>query len=215
MQAHRRAGGGAAVRRAHWTPFGAVCACSKAAFSVVLLLDSLFCAKAPESAASAARSHITLPQNGTPMTETFLIIIPNDPDFETTDEVAEAACVALEAMFPDADDISYDMFDEVRFIDPGVAFDSVHCPACGKDADPWWPAAMDKAARLEFDDLDIVTKCCKAAISLNDMKYAPAAGFARFAIVVEDASATTLTDSQRAAVETALGVGVRVVVQEA
>jgi hypothetical protein len=149
------------------------------------------------------------------MTETFLIIIPNDPDFETTDEVAEATCVALEAMFPDADDISYDMFDEVRFIDPGVAFDSVHCPACGKDADPWWPAAMDKAARLEFDDLDIITKCCKAAISLNDMKYAPAAGFARFAIVVEDASATTLTDSQRAAVETALGVGVRVVVQEA
>jgi hypothetical protein len=149
------------------------------------------------------------------MTETFLIIIPNDPDFETTDEVAEAACVALEAMFPDADDISYDMFDEVRFIDPGVAFDSVHCPACGKDADPWWPAAMDKAARLEFDDLDIITKCCKAAMSLNDMKYAPAAGFARFAIVVEDASATTLTDSQRTAVETALGVGVRVVVQEA
>jgi hypothetical protein len=149
------------------------------------------------------------------MTETFLIIIPNDPDFETTDEVAEATCVALEAMFPDADDISYDMFDEVRFIDPGVAFDSVHCPACGKDADPWWPAAMDKAARLEFDDLDIITKCCKAAISLNDMKYAPAAGFARFAIVVEDASATTLTDSQRAAVETALGAGVRVVVQEA
>jgi hypothetical protein len=149
------------------------------------------------------------------MTETFLIIIPNDPDAETSDDIAEAACVALEAAFPDADDISYDIFDEVRFIDPGVAFDSVHCPACGKDADPWWPTAMDKAARLEFDDLDIITKCCKATISLNDMKYAPAAGFARFAIVVEDASATTLTDNQRAAVETALGAGVRVVVQEA
>jgi hypothetical protein len=148
------------------------------------------------------------------MTETFLIIIPNDPDAQTSDDIAEAACVALEAMFPDADDISYDMFDEVRFIDPGVAFDNVHCPACGKDADPWWPAAMDKAARLEFDDLDVVTKCCKASISLNDMTYAPAAGFARFAIVVENAGVVALNQRQSGAVASALGVGVRVVVQQ-
>jgi hypothetical protein len=154
------------------------------------------------------------PRKKTNMTETFLIIIPADPNAETSDDIAEAACVALEAAFPDADDISYDMFDEVRFIDPGVAFDSVHCPACGKDADPWWPTAMDKAARLEFDDLDVVTKCCKAAISLNDMKYAPAAGFARFAIVVENAGALDLTVSQRGTLEATLGVGVRVVVQQ-
>jgi hypothetical protein len=148
------------------------------------------------------------------MPQTFTIIIPNDPDADTNDEVAEAACELLESMFPDAQDISYDMFDEVRFIDPGVAFDSVHCPACGKDADPWWPAAMDKAARLEFDDLDVVTKCCKAAISLNDMTYAPTAGFARFAIVIESKSATSLSASQRQSLEAVLGVGVRVVVQK-
>jgi hypothetical protein len=149
------------------------------------------------------------------MTETFLIIIPADPDAETSDEIAEAACVALETAFPDADDVSYDMFDEVRFIDPGVAFDSVHCPACGKDADPWWPAAMDKAARLEFDDLDVVTKCCKTAMSLNDMKYAPAAGFARFALVVENADMDALSGTQRDAVEAVLGGPVRVVLQRA
>jgi hypothetical protein len=148
------------------------------------------------------------------MTDTFLIIIPNDPDAETSDDIAEAACVALEAAFPNAEDISYDMFDEVRFIDPGVAFDSVHCPACGKDADPWWPAAMDKAARLEFDDLDVVTKCCKAAISLNDMRYAPSAGFARFAIVVVGAGGQDLNASQLLSVEAALGMAVRVVVQK-
>lgn len=148
------------------------------------------------------------------MTETFTIIIPADPDVEVSDEIAEAACELLEAAFPNAEDISYDIFDEVRFIDPGVAFDSVHCPSCGKDADPWWPAAMDKAARLEFDNLDVVTKCCKAAISLNDMKYAPAAGFARFALVVENADTDALSGTQRDAIETALGWGVRVVVQQ-
>jgi hypothetical protein len=147
------------------------------------------------------------------MTQAFLIIIPNDPDADVSDEIAEAACVALEGMFPDAEDVSYDLFDEVRLIDPGVAFDSVHCPACGKDADPWWPAAMDKAARLEFDDLDVVTKCCKTAISLNDMKYAPSAGFARFAIVVENADMDALSGTQRDAIEAALGWPVRVVVQ--
>jgi hypothetical protein len=148
------------------------------------------------------------------MPDTFLIIIPDDPDTEVSDAIAEAACVALEAAFPGAEDVSYDIFDEVRFIDPGVAFDSVHCPACGKDADPWWPAAMDKAARLEFDDLDVVTKCCKTAISLNDMRYAPAAGFARFALVAVNAGATDLTPVQRLSVETALGLKVRIVVQK-
>jgi hypothetical protein len=147
------------------------------------------------------------------MTETFLIIIPTDPDAEISDDIAEAACVTIEAMFPEASDISYDIFDEVRFIDPGVAFDSVHCPACGKDADPWWPAAMDKAARLEFDDLEVVTKCCKAIISLNDMTYAPAAGFARFALVVENAQMDAISGTQRDAIEAALGCPVRLVVQ--
>lgn len=148
------------------------------------------------------------------MPTTFLIIIPNDPETDTNEEVAEAACVALEAAFPNATDVSYDLFDEVRFIDPGVAFDGVHCPACGKDADTWWPAAMDKAARLEFDDLELVTPCCKASISLNDMKYAPAAGFARFAIVVESKFAMKLNDEARQNVKTALGCSIRMVVQE-
>ena len=148
------------------------------------------------------------------MTETFLIIIPTDPEIETSDDSAEAACTTLESLFPEAEDVSYDMFDEVRFIDPGVAFDSVHCPACGKDADPWWPAAMDKAARLEFDDLDVVTKCCKAKISLNEMTYVPNAGFARFAIVVVNAGVSSMTGAQKRDVEAALGVTVRVVVQQ-
>lgn len=149
------------------------------------------------------------------MSDTFLIIIPSDPEAETNDEAAEAACVILDAAFPDAEDVSYDIFDEVRFIDPGVAFDSVHCPACGKDADPWWPGAMDKAARLEFDDLEVVTKCCKKTIFLNDMKYAPAAGFARFALVVVNCGANSINPAQQMSIETALGFKVRVVIQQA
>jgi hypothetical protein len=148
------------------------------------------------------------------MPDNFLIIIPAGPDADTSDEAAEAACLVLEAAFPQADDVSYDIFDEVRFIDPGVAFDSVHCPACKKDADPWWPAAMDKAARLEFDDLEVVTKCCKAAISLNEVIYEPAAGFARFALVVENAGAISLSEAQKRDVTTALGCDIRVVVQQ-
>jgi hypothetical protein len=148
------------------------------------------------------------------MPDTFLIIIPAHPDSEVSDEIAEAACGVLETAFPDAEDISYDMFDEVRFIDPGVAFDSVRCPACGKDCDAWWPTAMDKAARLEFDDLDIVTKCCKTAMTLNDITYTPAAGFARLALVVVNSGMDAITGTQRDAIEAALGFGVRVIVQQ-
>jgi hypothetical protein len=147
------------------------------------------------------------------MPDTFLILIPKDPDAEPSDEQAEAACVVLDELFPDAEDVSYDVFDEVRFIDPGVAFDSVTCPACNKDADPWWPAAMDKAARLEFDDLNVTAKCCKTAMTLNDMKYAPSAGFARFALVVVNAGTNALSGTARDSVVTALGCDVRMVVQ--
>lgn len=148
------------------------------------------------------------------MSDHFLILIPTDPDMDISEEALEAACDALEVAFPEAEDVSYDIFDEVRFIDPGVAFDSVHCPACGKDAEAWWPAAMDKAARLEFDDLTTTTKCCKTVISLNDMSYSPAAGFARWALVVVNCGMEALSGTARDAVEAALGASVRVVIQK-
>lgn len=148
------------------------------------------------------------------MSDKFLILIPTDPDMDINEETLEAACEALEVAFPDAEDVSYDIFDEVRFIDPGVAFDSVHCPACGKDAEAWWPAAMDKAARLEFDDLTTTTKCCKTVISLNDMSYSPAAGFSRCALVVVNCAMEALSGTARDAVEAALGARVRAVIQK-
>jgi uncharacterized protein (DUF58 family) len=47
----------------------------------------------------------------------YLILIPTDPTYVPSDEQAEAGADALEALLPRADEVSYDMFDDVRFID--------------------------------------------------------------------------------------------------
>ena len=86
----------------------------------------------------------------------YLILIPTDPTYVPSDEQAEAGADALEALLPRADEVSYDMFDDVRFIDAGEAFEAITCPLCGKDTKAWWEGAMDQAAETEFEELGVV-----------------------------------------------------------
>lgn len=143
----------------------------------------------------------------------YLILIPTDPTYVPSEEQAEAGADALEALLPRADEVSYDMFDDVRFIDGGEAFEAITCPLCGKDAQAWWEAAMDQAAESEFEDLTVVATCCGGTTTLNALKYQPAAAFARFTLVATNSRVETLAPEALAPVEAALGCAVRVVRQ--
>jgi hypothetical protein len=144
----------------------------------------------------------------------YLILIPTDPTYVPSDEQAEAGADALEALLPRADEVSYDMFDDVRFIDAGEAFEAITCPLCGKDAKAWWEGAMDQAAETEFEDLAVVATCCGGTTNLNALIYQPAAAFARFTLVATNSRVETLAPEALAPVEAALGCAVRVVRQK-
>ncbi|WP_313586227.1 hypothetical protein [Aquidulcibacter sp.] len=143
----------------------------------------------------------------------YLILIPTDPTYVPSDEQAEAGGDALEALLPRADEISYDMFDDVRFIDGGESFEAITCPLCGKDAQAWWEGAMDQAAETEFEDLTVVATCCGGATTLNALLYQPAAAFARFTLVATNARVETLAVESFVPVEAALGCALRMVRQ--
>ncbi len=144
----------------------------------------------------------------------FLILIPTDPTYVPSEEQAEAGADALEALLPRADEVTYDMFDDVRFIDAGEAFEAITCPLCGKDAQTWWEGAMDQAAETEFEDLAVVASCCGGSTNLNALIYQPAAAFARFTLVATNAGLGKLAPEALVPVETALGCNVRVVRQK-
>jgi hypothetical protein len=144
----------------------------------------------------------------------FLILIPTDPTYVPSEEQAEAGADALEALLPRADEVTYDMFDDVRFIDAGEAFEAITCPLCGKDAQAWWEGAMDQAAESEFEDLAVTATCCGGATNLNALIYQPAAAFARFTLVATKAGVSKLAPEALVLVETALGCNVRVVRQK-
>jgi hypothetical protein len=114
------------------------------------------------------------------MSDTVLRVIPADPDY-LPDAVAQQMAMALFSSFvAKADSMQSIIEDNLRFVDPGENWESVSCPACGTDLSQWWQEAADAAYQNGFTDLTVTVPCCGATGSLNDLIYAPAAGFARF-----------------------------------
>lgn len=109
----------------------------------------------------------------------------SDGRWVPTEANAAAARLTVGALCPRADQVTLELHDEVRFIDQGANFESIRCPACR--AEPglsWWRDQMDRAHERQFADLTIITPCCAAATSLNELDYHWPAGFARFELIV-------------------------------
>ncbi|MCU6793523.1 hypothetical protein OB236_15570 [Paenibacillus sp. WQ 127069] len=119
------------------------------------------------------------------MSITFLKLIPVHPEF--TPNQAELIAVRdwMKVNYHDNDETRYVLTDEVRFIDQGENFENIHCPCCSRQIDiSWWQQKMDEAYKSLFHSLQIVLDCCGEAISLSDLEYKWAAGFARFSIEI-------------------------------
>src|SRR5207244_404446 len=101
--------------------------------------------------------------------------------------------------------------DEVVFVDAGGNWEGVRCPVCDADLEEWWADAVDKSYQTHFQHLDVVLPCCGAVISLNDLKYPWAVGFARFVLSARDPDIPELPREGVAALEKVLGCGVRAI----
>ena len=147
------------------------------------------------------------------MSDTYLHLIPSDPDYRPTEDAVKAGLSLLKGFFPGADGVKVLAEQGVMFFDAGENTESVACPACGADLMDWWGDAMDRAHTIGFSDLSVVTPCCSKRTSLNDLVYVLPAAFGCFALEVSNPEKPSIAEAQRTAVEQVLGCSVRTVCQ--
>ena len=145
------------------------------------------------------------------MSDNWLCLIPADPAF-VPPSAARASCQRqLRTLLPNAEDISVELTEDPRFIDPGSNWESVHCPRCDADLADWWPEAMGAAHENGFRSLAADVPCCHAAVSLNELRYSWPAGFARFSLDAGNPGVTKLDAADLEALAQCLGTPLRVV----
>jgi hypothetical protein len=98
-------------------------------------------------------------------------IIPTDPFWLPPPAVSEALGSELRR------------HRSITFVDSGVPFAAIDCPACGTAIEKgWWlermVAGYDRD-REAYEVLTVQPPCCERLVSLNDLAYDPPAGFAR------------------------------------
>lgn len=117
------------------------------------------------------------------MSDNFLKLIPQQPQFVPDAENIGQALKLLISYLIEADEISVIISREVRFIDPSGNWEAVLCPNCKANLNDWVGEAINLAYQNSaFENLAIVTPCCRFHTSLNDLEYHWPAGFARFSI---------------------------------
>lgn len=145
------------------------------------------------------------------LSDTFLRIIPSDPTCVPSALARERALGVLRRAVPLAEDVAWQVTDEVRFVDAGANFETVSCPACGADLAEWWSLIMEVAHEQQFRDLRVTTPCCAVRTSLNELAYSVPAGFARYTLEVLNPGLGSLPESLVRRLEAALGASVRVI----
>src|SRR5947209_603171 len=118
------------------------------------------------------------------MSENYLLFIPTNPEYVPTSMAQEKACKVLVSSLPLADEVIYQVTDEIRFIGGGDNLEKITCPNCKADINIyWWIKAVDDSYNSsQFKKLEVLLQCCDKCISLNELYYELPAGFARFSL---------------------------------
>jgi hypothetical protein len=118
-----------------------------------------------------------------PMSEHFLSLIPEQPDYVPSAEAQSRALELFRSFVPKASDVEARVSEHIEFIDQGECFERVACPACdAKLKSKRWGELMDKSYETQFTDLSITMPCCGHETDLNSLRYEWPAGFGRYVL---------------------------------
>jgi len=127
---------------------------------------------------------------------TILKLIPHAPDYLPIKTAQEKASTWLSSIFPDSSRIEVNSWDEVKFVDPGENFEHILCSFCNENLKlDWWHKVMDLACEDDFKNLEVQVPCCHSIVSLNELDYVWAAGFARFVLEIFEPNSTLSSES--------------------
>jgi hypothetical protein len=147
------------------------------------------------------------------MSDDFLIVVPRDPTHVPSIESQRRLIDALRRIAPNADGVTSEAVEHIRFFDAGENFERISCPSCHSELGmSWWQDRMGEdfggqGFRLER----YLLPCCGARLTLNELAYDWPQAFGRFSAEARNPNMGELGSGQRASLEQALGVAITVV----
>lgn len=148
------------------------------------------------------------------MSDNWIIVIPEKPDFVPAAEAQERAVAYFRRLVPQADEVKKEVSEEVRFIDCGANLSRIVCPHCGAELEmDWWQDLMDGEFEAGFPIRAVSLPCCGKSGSLQTLGYDWPQGFARFSLEAMNPGIPDLSEEQLAEFARILGGPVRKVLQ--
>jgi hypothetical protein len=144
------------------------------------------------------------------MSDNFLRLIPEQPQFEPSHQASETALGLLKALMLNATAVNARRFKEIRFVDQGANFERVLCPHCNLEITSHWSRWMEDCSQSQFTQREFTLPCCNKESDLNDLAYHWPAGFAKFILEVENPNpAEWLRGEVQKSLELVLGCKIR------
>ena len=148
------------------------------------------------------------------MSDNWIIVIPDRPDFVPAAEAQERAVAHFRHLAPQAEEVRKEVTKEVRFIDCGANLSRIVCPHCGAELEmDWWQDLMDEESQAGFPIRSVLLPCCRKSGSLQTLEYDWPQGFARFSLEAMNPGIPDLSEDQLADFARILGCPVRKVLQ--
>jgi len=126
------------------------------------------------------------------VSDDFIRLIPMDAAWQPPRLSADAATSYVSDLFAGSgrsvDEVTSEYFDTVTLIDAGVNTSKAKCHLCNQSIDLDWVFEVINELDASLANLDVVSPCCGAVVSLNDLDYDWPMGFARFEITVMNGS---------------------------
>jgi hypothetical protein len=144
-------------------------------------------------------------------------ILPTDPAFAPSTQVAARFVDEVRAIVPDAETIAVVGGDEIEFVDAGGNLEGVRCPRCGADlasleGGQWWQNRMTASYEAtHFADRRLDLPCCRAESDLADLDYVWHTGFARWWADCMNPARDRLSGEEVESLGLRLGIAVHVV----
>lgn len=150
------------------------------------------------------------------MSDHWIALIPSTLHFIPSIDDRQSAVELFRKVAPDADEITAQVSDHVRFFDCGANLEIINCPECGREISiDWWQERMDEDSDgIGFELLSYPAPCCGKGISLDKLKYDWPQGFARFGIEGMNPNIGTMNEPLRLQFEKILGTPLLVIYQQ-
>src|SRR5262249_49032153 len=107
----------------------------------------------------------------------YLSLIPEEPNYVPSAQAQTQARDAFRAFLKkkalhisdkSEAEIEVEVSENIQFVDQGLNFESVSCPACGTEIEfESWTKWMDRSYESNFRDRSITMRCCGCETDLN------------------------------------------------